>query len=101
MEIPSKRLKGIKGKNFEAEIEYNSNLVAIHLPSIKVFNRQTLMEMKELLVEWDEFFKTVGYEDTHAAFFVSDEKTKKLVKMLGFEYITENLGFSIYKYIGE
>lgn len=100
METTSKRLKGVKGKNFEAEIEYNDNLVAIHLPSIKVFNKETLLEMKELLVEWDQFFKTVGYEETYAAFFVSDEKTKKLVNLLGFEYITENLGFSIYRYIG-
>lgn len=101
MHIPSKRLKGIKGKDFDVELEYNENIVAIHLPDIRTFTRETLFEMKELLIEWDEFFKTVGYEDTHVAFPISDTKMPKLVKMLGFEYITENIGFSIYKYIGE
>jgi hypothetical protein len=57
--------------------------------------------MKEMLSEWNLFFKTVGYEDTYVAFEPSNEKMKKLVRMLNFDYVIDNLGFSIYRYIGE
>jgi hypothetical protein len=46
MTIQSKRLKGVQGKNFKADIEYNENLVAIHLPTIDVMNRDTVLEMR-------------------------------------------------------
>lgn len=101
MHIPSKRLKGVRGKNFEAHIEYGENIVALHLPTVDKFDKETFLEMKEMLNDWDCFFKTVGYEETYAAFEHDDEKMKKLVSMLNFEYITDNLGFSIYRYIGE
>lgn len=101
MEIHSTRLKGVRGKNFEADIEYNKNHVAIHLPKIETFNKETFLEMREMLKNWNDFFKTVGYEETYAAFFITDEKMKKLVTMLEFEYVRENIGFSIYRYIGE
>ena len=101
MTINSTRLKGVKGKNFEADIEYNENHVAIHLPNIEVFNKETFLEMKEMLRDWNAFFKTVGYQETYAAFFIHDDKMKKLVRMLEFEYVRDNVGFSIYRYIGE
>ncbi len=101
MHIPSRRLKGIKGKNFEAHIEYGENLVAIHLPTVDQFDKETFLEMKDMLNEWDHFFKTVGYEETYVAFEPDNEKMRKLVRMLNFEYVIDNLGFSIYRYIGE
>lgn len=101
MNIPSKRLKGVKGKNFEAHIEYGENIVAIHLPTVETFDRETFLEMKSMLKDWDEFFKTVGYKETYAAFELSNEKMGKLVRMLSFEHVVDNLGFSIYRYIGE
>jgi|TARA_B100000035_G_scaffold193768_1_gene165425 hypothetical protein len=101
MHTESTRLKGVKGKNFEADIEYNQNIVAIHLPVIKVMNRETVLEMREMLKHWNQFFKTVGYEETYAAFDIEDDKMKKLVRLLNFEYIRDNLGFSIFRYIGE
>ena len=84
MHIESTRLKGVKGKNFEADM-----------------NRETVLEMREMLKHWNQFFKTVGYEETYAAFDIEDDKMKKLVRLLNFEYIRDNLGFSIFRYIGE
>ena len=101
MTIQSKRLKGVQGKNFEADIEYNENLVAIHLPNIYVMNKDTVLEMREMLKDWNEFFKFVGYKETYAAFDVKDDKMRKLVRLLNFEYVRDNLGFSIFRYIGE
>ena len=101
MTIQSKRLKGVQGVNFEAEIEYNEDLVAIHLPNIYVMNRDTVLEMREMLKDWNEFFKLVGYEETYAAFDKNNLRMKKLVKLLNFEYVRDNIGFSIFRYIGE
>jgi len=101
MTIQSKRLKGVQGKNFKADIEYNENLVAIHLPTIDVMNRDTVLEMREMLKDWNEFFKFVGYEETYAAFEENNHKMIKLVRLLNFEYVRDNLGFSIFRYIGE
>lgn len=101
MHIPSKRLNGIRGENFEAHIEYGQDLVAIHLPYVSKFDRSTFLEMKFMLEDWDEFFKSRGYRDTHVAFDCNNDKLKKLVSMLGFEYLIDNDGLSIYRYIGE
>jgi len=101
MTIQSKRLKGVQGKNFEADIEYNENLVAIHLPNIYVMNKDTVLEMREMLKNWNEFFKFVGYQETHVAFEENNLKMRKLVKLLNFEHIRDYTGFSIFKYIGE
>lgn len=101
MHIPSRRLTGIKGDNFEANIEYGSNLVAIHLPVVHKFDRATYFEMKYMLEDWDKFFKHCGYKDTYVAFDTNDIKIKKLVNMLGFEYLVDNEGLAIYRYLGE
>jgi len=101
MHIPSKRLQGVRGENFEAHIEYSQNLVAIHLPVVHKFDRSTFLEMKFMLEDWDTFFKTVGYEETYVAFDQNNEKMIKLVDMLKFEYITDNEGLSIFRYVGD
>lgn len=101
MDLTSKRLKGIRGENFEAHIEYNKDLVAIHLPYVYKFNKSTYLEMKTMLKEWDDFFKTCGYKETYVAFPVNDARLIKLVDKLGFMFVINNQGHSIYKYVGE
>lgn len=101
MHTPSRLLKGMKGKNFEVDIEYSEDYIALHLPKVTKFNKETFLEMKDMLSELDCFFKTAGYRGTYVAFRPDNKKMKKLVSMLNFEYVMDNLGFSIYKYIGE
>lgn len=101
MHITSKRLTGVRGKNFEAHIEYNDSLIAIHLPTVDKLNKSDFLEMKYMLEDWDLFFKQCGYKETYVAVGPDDLKVKKLVDKLGFEYIADNQNLSIYRYIGE
>lgn len=101
MHIPSKRLVGVRGKNFEAHIEYGESLIAIHLPTVDKFNKSDFLEMKYMLEDWDLFFKHCGYKETYVACGADDLKIKKLIDKLGFEYIIDNDNLSIYRYIGE
>jgi hypothetical protein len=54
-----------------------------------------------MLKDWNEFFKFVGYQETHVAFEENNLKMRKLVRLLNFEHIRDYTGFSIFKYIGE
>ena len=97
----STRPKGIKGENFEAHLEYGEGLVAIHLPVVYKFDRSTFAEMKFMLEDWDDFFKASGYPSTLVAFDPNNTKLARLVVKLGFEYLEDHAGLSIYRYAGE
>ncbi len=95
----SKSLNGIKGSCFDIRLEYNQEYVIVHLPYVDRMTKDVYIEMKYLLEDWTEFFMTMGYKGTFAA---TDPTTKvnKLALMLGFEYLQDSQGMSIYVYKG-
>lgn len=97
---PSKRLSGIKGDSFEVSIEYGTDnrMVIVHLPRVEKMDKGVFIEMSVLLDEWSEFFHVLGIESIYAGAYNTDTKTRRLVEMLGFTYLKDNDGFSIYEY---
>lgn len=96
----SKRLSGIKGDGFEVSIEYGADnrMVIVHLPKVEKMDKGVFIEMSVLLDEWSEFFEALGVESIYAGAYNTDTKTRRLAEMLGFIYLQDNDGFSIYEY---
>ena len=95
--IQSKNLFGIKGKNFDVRIEYNEDYVIVHLPKVEVFNKSSFLEMKKLLEDWLDFFKTLGKENIFAAVKIGS-KENKLASMLNFKYAGRSENMNVYIY---
>ena len=95
--IESKNLFGIKGKNFDVRIEYNEDYVIVHLPKVEVFNKSSFLEMKKLLKDWLDFFKTLGKENIFAAVEIGT-KENKLASMLNFKYAGRSENMNVYIY---
>jgi hypothetical protein len=95
--LVSKSLMGIKGSCFEIRLEYNSDFIIVHLPSIDKMSKSVFMEMEILLKDWWDFFKTVGYKALFAA-AEPDHKINKLIHMLGFQYVGADETYLIYQF---
>ena len=95
----SKSLNGIKGSCFDIRLEYSSEYIIVHVPYIEKMTKGVFVELKYLLEDWNEFFKTMGYKGIFAA---TDPyaKINKLALMLGFDYVGESQGMSIYIFKG-
>lgn len=93
--MKSTRLKGIRGSNFEVDLEYNDQLIFIHLPQLEKFTRGTLIEWKYLLEDWYPFFKTMGYQTLFAA-VDPESRISKVLVLLNFELLAIENGLAIY-----
>lgn len=91
----SKSLEGIKGSCFSIRLEYNENFIIIHLPSIDKMTKQVITEMKTMLKEWWQFFKTMGYKAVFAA-VEPENKMNKLLHMLNFKYVGNDNKYLVY-----
>lgn len=97
----SKRLKGIKGDGFEISLEYglDNKLIMVHLQSIDRLTKDKYIEMKILLEDWSEFFETMDIPDLYAGIDKDNLSVKRLAVSLGFRYLSDSDGISVYKYI--
>jgi hypothetical protein len=91
----STRLKGIKGSNFEVDLEYNDQLIFIHLPHIEKLTKSTITEWRVLLKDWYPFFKTMGYETLFAA-VPQGSTIEKALPLIGFEFLAIADDYAIY-----
>jgi hypothetical protein len=82
--VESNRIRLFNRQNFGIDVEYNKEVIVIHLPWITKFSVSTFKEMKQDLKEFSHFFNTVGYSKLYAAVDTNDIKIKTLLKKLGF-----------------
>lgn len=94
----SKSLLGIKGTDFEIRLEYSDEYVLVHLPYVARFTKGAFIEMSVLLEEWNDFFKTVGYDGIYAALDTNNTKIVRLATKLGFRPLGNSHGLVVYKY---
>lgn len=96
----SKRLKGPQGKDFDVVFEYgkDNGVVVLHFERIDKFTKDTFLEMKFMLEDWSDFFSSLGTESLYAGIDPDNIKMRRLVKKLGFRYLTDNEGVSLYEY---
>ena len=93
--MDSTRLKGIRGSNFEVDLEYNDELIFIHLPHLDKLTKATITEWRDLLSNWYPFFKTMGYEALFAA-VPTGSRIERVLPLIGFEYISKADGYAVY-----
>ena len=96
----SKNFSIYEGEDYEVRLEYNRELLVVHLPVVYKFNRSVYISMKAKLEEIHDFSVGLGYPELHCAVPLDNTKTMRLAVKLGFEYITDHSGLSIYRYIG-
>ena len=94
----SKSLHGIRGSCFDIRLEYSSDFIILHLPSIDKMTKEVFVEMQYMLSDWWGFFSTMGYKAIFAAVDPSNKKINKLLNMLKFEYIGSSDEFSVYQF---
>ena len=80
-----KFFRGIKGDGFEVSLEYNSELVFLHLDSVDKMNTKTFRELKRFLDQSYELFTTVGYKALFTNVPLDRQDIIRLDKMLGFK----------------
>lgn len=80
----SKRIRLFNTEDFGVDIEYNSEMIAVHLPWIKNFNIKVYKDMVEALEKYSDLFRTIGQAKVYTALDQNNIKQKKLLKKLGF-----------------
>lgn len=101
MQTTGSKLRGIQGKNFEIQLEYTKDFVAIHIPVVDKFTLDTLKEMKYMLEDWVAFFKTVGYQGIYAVVGIHNSRITKLAQMAGFKVVGVTHEATVFLYTGE
>lgn len=83
--VESRRIRLFDRQNFGIDLEYNKDVIILHLPWLTKFTAGTFKEMVKLLAEFSVFFKTIGKDKLYAAVETNDVKIKNLLKKLGFK----------------
>ena len=99
--MQSSELFGLCGKNFKLRIEYSEDFAILHLKEITKFSKETFLEMRQMLKDWNKFMKSVGYSGTHAGVPMDNMAMIRIVSALGFKHIWTNDGLYIYFYEGD
>jgi len=82
--VESNRIRILETEDYHVEIEYNSEVIAVHLPWIKVLNKKVYKELAKALKDYSAFFRVLGKEKLYAAVDTNDIKIKRFLKKLGF-----------------
>lgn len=98
--VVSKNFTIYECEDYEVRLEYNREILAVHLPVVYKFNKSVWVSMQMKLEEIYDFSVGLGYPDLHCAAPVDDQKTNKLAQKLGFEYLADHSGLSVYRYKG-
>jgi hypothetical protein len=93
-------LYGIRGSCFSIRVEYTPDFIIWHLASVDKYTKSFILELKELLSDWSEFFRAIADKPIFVAAPRGD-KIHKLIKRLGFEYLGEQYGVLVYQHVGE
>jgi hypothetical protein len=98
--MQSKNLYGIRGSCFSIRVEYTPDFIIWHLASVDKYTKSLVLELKEMLSDWSEFFQDVAGKPIYVAAH-KDDKIHKLIKRLGFEYLGEQDDTLVYQHVGE
>lgn len=82
--VESNRIRILETEDYYVEIEYSSEVIAVHLPWIRVLNKKVYKELTKALKEYSTFFRVLGKEKLYAAVDTNDIKIKRFLKKLGF-----------------
>lgn len=98
--MQSTDLYGIRGSCFSVRVEYTPDFIVWHLANVETYTKSVVLEMREVLKDWSEFFAVIADKPIYAAAPKGD-KIHKLIKLLHFTYLGEQGGMLVYQYTGE
>lgn len=99
-DIKSKRITLLEKENYKVDLEYNEDFVILHLPRVDKFTKSVYLDMKFMLEDYSDFFKTAGYKDLCVAIGETDKTMKKFIKKFGFVYAGNASSLDVYLYGG-
>jgi len=87
-------------EDYECRLEYNRDVLIVHLPAVYKFNRSVLISMQIKLEDIYDFSVGLGYPSLHCAVPIGNTKVARLAEICGFVFFANHDGFSVYKYKG-
>ena len=83
--------------NYSVRVEYNDDLVLLHLPKVDKFSKETYKDMKEDMSLFGEHLRSQGRGSMWVAVPSGFKTLKKLVERLGFKQQTVLLEHTVYE----
>lgn len=99
--IKSNRITLIKKEEYEVGLEYTDQFFVLHLPYVKKFTKTVYLDMLETLESIEQFASVVGYQDVYAVVFTQDDKMKKFLGKLNFNYVDDYEGMAVFAMKGK
>jgi hypothetical protein len=94
--MDSKSMTIYESDDYGLRLEYNSDIVILHLPYVNKFDKSVLKHLQNKVLECLDFFNGLGYNGLWAIMESSNKQIKRLVYLLGFNYKADENGFSVY-----
>ena len=98
--VASKSFLMYEGEDYEVRLEYNRDVLIVHLPVVYKFNRSVFISMEMKLEDIYDFSVGLGYPSLHCAAPIGNTKVARLAKLLGFVFFADHDGYSVFKYKG-
>ena len=84
-------------EDFSLRLEYTPEEAFIHLPFIKKLNKTIISKLQDRVVELLDFLLDLGYNRLWAVMESENLIIKRLTHLIGFEYVEDYNGYSIYR----
>lgn len=94
----SKRITLINKDSYKVDLEYNDMYAILHLPVVPKFTKTVYLDMVSTIKDIRDFLEEVGYVGLWTAVEPSNKIINKLVNKLGFKYMGDSEGYSVYLY---
>ena len=94
--MDSKSINIYECDDFSLRLEYGETLALLHLPSVSKFNRSVLIKIQNKVMEVLDFLLDLGYNGVWAGCPSDNNQIKRLLFLLGFDYIRDEDNVSMY-----
>lgn len=83
--------------DFGLRLEYNKNEAYIHLPYISKLNKTIVLKLQKKVIEVLDFLLDLGYNRLWAVMESTNSTIKHLTHLIGFDYVADENGYSVFK----
>ena len=80
--------------DYSVRLEYDYHIAVLHLPRVENFNKRVLKSMQNKVLDLLDFLGNLGYNGIWAG--TTDDRVKRLLHLLGFNYVKDSQSISVY-----
>lgn len=95
--MDSKSMMIYECSDFGLRLEYTKEEAFIHLPYISKLSKTIVIKLQEKVVEILDFLLDLGYNRLWAVMESTNSTIKNLTSLLGFDYIADENGYSVFR----